>query len=75
MELEELFYAHLNGIVHDEELACDEIWQKAFLEVNEEGVEAAAGKYQLALISVVHYSLTSLRFDLCHNLIYFSSYN
>ncbi|XP_023312024.1 inter-alpha-trypsin inhibitor heavy chain H3-like isoform X2 [Anoplophora glabripennis] len=42
MGLEEVFNANLSGVINDEELTCDEIKQKAYLEINEKGSEASS---------------------------------
>ncbi|XP_018575269.1 inter-alpha-trypsin inhibitor heavy chain H3-like isoform X2 [Anoplophora glabripennis] len=43
MGLEDMFNANFCGVIDGEELNCDEIQQKAYLEINEEGSQAAAG--------------------------------
>ncbi|XP_018575187.2 inter-alpha-trypsin inhibitor heavy chain H3-like [Anoplophora glabripennis] len=42
MGLEEVFSANLSGVIKDEELTCDEIKQKAYLEINEKCLEASS---------------------------------
>ncbi|XP_023311741.1 inter-alpha-trypsin inhibitor heavy chain H3-like [Anoplophora glabripennis] len=43
MGLDDVFHANLSDVIDGEELICDEIQQKVYLEINEEGAEAAAG--------------------------------
>ncbi|XP_023311740.1 inter-alpha-trypsin inhibitor heavy chain H3-like isoform X2 [Anoplophora glabripennis] len=43
MGLDDVFHANLSDVIDGEELTCDEIQQKVYLEINEEGAEAAAG--------------------------------
>ncbi|XP_018575267.1 inter-alpha-trypsin inhibitor heavy chain H4-like isoform X2 [Anoplophora glabripennis] len=41
--LEDIFNAYLSGVIEDEDLMCNGVQQKVYLELNEEGLEAASG--------------------------------